>query len=117
VGLFATTFYTFLPCFLFILAGAPIIERTQDNQKVKSLLAIVTAAVVGVVLNLTVYFARAVIFPENLASGEVNYFGLAWTIVSCVALYRFGLNMIKWIGVSAIAGLGYFLLRQYLSEN
>ncbi len=55
LGLCATTFYTFLPCFLFILAGAPLIERTQENKQVKQILSIVTAAVVGVVLNLTIY--------------------------------------------------------------
>jgi len=55
LGLVTTTFYTFLPCFLFILIGAPIIERTQENKRVKEILALVTAAVVGVILNLTIY--------------------------------------------------------------
>ena len=55
LGLVTTIFYTFLPCFLFILIGAPIIERTQENKRVKEILALVTAAVVGVILNLTIY--------------------------------------------------------------
>jgi chromate transporter len=61
-GLFATTFYTFLPCFLFIFAGAPIIEKTQENKTIKKLLSFVTAAVVGVILNLTLYLGDSVVF-------------------------------------------------------
>jgi chromate transporter len=111
VGLLTTTFFTFLPCFLFILVGAPIIERTQSNARVKSILSIVTAAVVGVVLNLTVYFGQAVILPEGVRAGVVDYFSLAWIIISFVAMYRFKIDMIPWIGISALAGLlHYFLL-------
>jgi chromate transporter len=66
IGLLTTTYYTFLPCFLFVLAGAPIIEKTQANPKLKAVLGIVTAAVVGVILNLTVYFGKAVILPHQL---------------------------------------------------
>jgi chromate transporter len=111
VGLLTTTFFTFLPCFLFILVGAPIIERTQSNAKVKSILSIVTAAVVGVVLNLTVYFGQAVVFPEGIRAGVVDYFSLAWIIISFIAMYRFKIDMIPWIGISALAGLlHYFVL-------
>jgi chromate transporter len=105
VGLVTTTFYTFLPCFLFIFAGAPIIERTQENQGIKNMLSIVTAAVVGVVLNLTIYLGIAVLFPKDFSLGELNYFPLTWTLVSFVALYRFQVSMIGWITVSALAGL------------
>jgi chromate transporter len=111
VGLLTTTFFTFLPCFLFILVGAPIIERTQSNAKVKSILGIVTAAVVGVVLNLTVYFGQAVVFPQGITAGVVDYFSLAWIIISFIAMYRFKIDMIPWIGISALAGLlHYFIL-------
>ncbi len=105
LGLLTTTFYTFLPCFLFILAGAPIIERTQQNAKVKAVLGLVTAAVVGVVLNLTVYFTKAVVFPEGFSVTQVDWFSLAWIIISFVAMYRFKIGMIPWIAVSALAGL------------
>jgi chromate transporter len=110
VGLLTTTFFTFLPCFLFILAGAPIIERTQGNARVKAVLGVVTAAVVGVVLNLTVYFGRAVVLPEGVSLAQVDYFSLVWIVVSFVAMYGFRLGMIPWIGASAGAGLLYFLL-------
>ena len=109
VGLLATTFYTFLPCFLFILIGAPIIEMTKENEKLKSVLSIITAAVVGVVLNLTLYFGEAVIFPKGFQFSP-DWFALVWIVISLVALYRFKINMILWIGISALAGLVYSML-------
>lgn len=113
LGLFLTTYYTFLPCFLFILAGAPIIERTQDNAQIKVLLSIVTAAVVGVILNLTIYFALAVVIPQKTIS-NFDFFSLAWIVVSFMAMYRFKVGMITWIGVSALAGLTYYLITTYV---
>lgn len=109
IGLVTTTFYTFLPSFLFIFAGAPMIERTQENKKVKEILSLVTAAVVGVVLNLTIYLGRAVIFPKELSLAGLDYITIGWTIISFIAMYRFKIGMITWIGVSAVFGLFYFL--------
>ena len=114
LGLFTTTFFTFRPCFLFILAVVPIIERTQGNARVKSVLSVVTAAVVGVVLNLTVYFGRAMVFPEGVSLALVDYFSLVWIAVSFLAMYSFKIGMIPWIGISAGAGLLYYLIRLYL---
>lgn len=108
LGLLLTTYYTFLPCFFLILAGAPIIERTQHNARLKAVLSIITAAVVGVVLNLAVYLGRAVLWPAEGAG--LHWPSLVWLLVSLLALYRFKLNMIIWIGISAAAGLAYFLL-------
>jgi chromate transporter len=113
IGLITTTFYTFLPCFFFIFAGAPIIERTQENKKVKEILSLVTAAVVGVVLNLTFYLGKAVIFPDGFEWAGVNYFSLAWVVISFVAMYRFKINMITWIGISAVFGLLNFLVQYF----
>jgi len=109
LGLVTTTFYTFLPCFLFILIGAPIIERTQENKRVKEILALVTAAVVGVILNLTIYLGKAVIFPTNISFAELDYITLGWIIVSLIAMYRFQIGMITWIAISAVFGLVYYL--------
>ncbi len=106
VGLLCTTFYTFLPCFLFILIGAPVIEKTKENEKLKKILSIITAAVVGVVLNLTLYFGRAIVFPKGFQFSP-DWFAMAWILISLVALYRFKLNMIMWIGISALGGLAY----------
>jgi len=111
LGLITTTYYTFLPCFLFIFAGAPIIEQTQQNPRVKQLLSFVTAAVVGVILNLTIYLAKAVILPTNTLA-SLNYWALGWVVVSFIALYRFKVNMIAWIGISALFGLVMHLLQR-----
>ncbi len=108
-GLFITSFYTFLPCFLFILAGAPMIERTRQNTQVKAALGLVTAAVVGVVLNLAVYFGRAVAFPDGVSLAATDWFSLIWIMISFVAMYRFRIGMITWIGISAAAGLAHYL--------
>lgn len=111
LGLLTTTFYTFLPCFLFIFIGAPLIERTQENKKVKEILGLVTAAVVGVVANLTIYLGKAVLLPSELSFQEFNYVSLSWIIISLIAMYRFKVGMITWIGVTGIFGILYYLAR------
>jgi chromate transporter len=113
LGLFATTFYTFLPCFLFILVGAPIVERTKSNTSVKTVMSVITAAVVGVILNLTVYFGKAVVISDSNTGFTVDYFSLAWIIISVLAMYRFKIGMIIWITLSALAGLVMYLVGYY----
>ena len=110
VGLFVTVWFTFLPCFLFVLIGAPIIEKTQHNFKIKSLLSIISAAVVGVILNLTVYLSKAVLFFQTVSFSSINWFNLLWISLSIIALHRLKISMIAWIGISALAGLGYYLV-------
>lgn len=113
LGLLSTTFYTFLPCFLFILVGAPMVEKTKSNTSVKAVLSVVTAAVVGVILNLTVYFGRAVVLREGSDALAVDYFSLGWIFVSVFAMHRFKVGMIPWIAVSALAGLVMYLAGFY----
>lgn len=110
LGLLTTTFYTFLPCFLFIFIGAPIIERTQENKTLKEVLGFVTAAVVGVIVNLTLYLGKAVIFSNAIEITEFNYVAVGWIIISLIAMYRFKVDMISWIGVSAVFGLVHYLI-------
>jgi chromate transporter len=110
LGLLVTTFYTFLPSFIFIFLGGPIIEKTQHNSNIKSILNIVTSAVVGVVLNLTVYFGKAIVFPKGINFYSADYFSLALVIISFIAMYKFKVNMIKWIAISAIIGLLHYFL-------
>ncbi len=117
LGLLVTTYYTFLSCFYFIFAGAPLIEKTQQHAGIKVILSFVTAAVTGVILNLTLYFAEAVLFGKNHGSfsqigwSEVNYINLSWILLSFLALYRFKIDMMLWIAVSALFGLiTYFIL-------
>ena len=110
LGLAATVWYTFLPSLLFILAGAPLIERTQSSNSVKSILQYVGAAVAGVILNLCLYLGLAVIVPQPPA---IAWGALGWVIVSFVALQYFKVNMMVWIGVSVVVGLGrHFLTGQ-----
>jgi chromate transporter len=108
-GLLTTAFYTFLPSFLFIFIGAPFVEKTKENEKLKSILSIITAAIVGVILNLTIYLGKAVLFPSSLSAPD--WFALAWLAVSFFALFRFKINMILWIAISASAGLLYYFFR------
>lgn len=102
VGLVATVFYTFLPSFLFIFVGAPLIERTQANPLIGKIFGLATAAVTGVVFSLALYFGKAVILPTP---GQVAWLPLLWAVVSLLALQRFKIGMILWIGVSMAVGL------------
>lgn len=107
-GLLITTYYTFLPSFFFIIAGAPFIEMTQHNEKLKSILNYVIAAVVGVILNLTIYIAAAVVFPDGVNIGNIDFLSLILIAISLTALYYFKVNMITWLGVSVATGLLYY---------
>ncbi|MEO5905618.1 MAG: chromate transporter, partial [Saprospiraceae bacterium] len=107
LGLGLTIYYTFLPSFLFIFIGAPLIERTQTNPFFKSVLSYTSAAVTGVILNLGVYFAKAVMFST---SSEIMWIPLAWAIITFTALLKFKVNLVLWIGISIIIGLiNYFI--------
>ena len=110
LALGVTTYYTFLPSFIFIFAGAPLIERTRDNAQLKAILALVTAAVVGVVLNLTIYLGKAVLIPVDMGMKGLDLIALAWVVISFIALHRFKANMIAWLGISSLFGLVVYLL-------
>jgi chromate transporter len=104
-ALVVTTYYTFLPSFLFIFIGGPIIERSHENEILKTLLGFITAAVVGVILNLTIYLGKAVLFENDISIEAINSFELVWVILSFIALYRFNVNIILWITISAAVGI------------
>ena len=111
LGLLVTTFYTFLPCFLFVFAGAPLVERTQGNPAIQGVLRLITAVVVGAILDLTLFLGKAVIFP----SGAVDLKGLdavslCWVILSLVLLRGFKLNLLPLILLSVGFGLARHLL-------
>jgi chromate transporter len=110
IGLLTTTWYTFLPCFFFIFAGAPLIEKSQESKKIKTILSLVAAAVVGVILNLTLYFGKAVIFFDKINYEQINLVAAAWVVVSVVALHKFKVNIIVWIAVSGLFGLLHYLV-------
>ena len=108
LGLTLTTYYTFLPSFFFILAGAPFIERTQTNTYLKSVLGYVTSAVAGVILNLGLIFGQSVLMPAPLA---FLWLPLIWFFLSMIALQYFRVNMITWIGISLGIGIIKFILQ------
>ena len=103
------TFFTFLPSFLFILIGGPLVEATHGDIKFPAPLTAITAAVVGVILNLALFFALHVLWPQGMA-GRFEWGSLAIGVAAAVALLRFNLNVIKLIGACALIGLAKGLL-------
>lgn len=101
-----TTYVTFLPSFFFIFVGAPYIEKLRNNQNLASVLSGVTAAIVGVILNLALTFGATVIFPQQ----EINLFGLILAVLSFVALYFFKFDVLTVVVFGGICGLTKYLL-------
>ncbi len=108
---------TFAPCFVFVFLGAPWIERLQENKALSGALAAITAAVVGVVANLAVWFGLRVLFQQMqavqlgpvavellvLTSLDLTALGLA--VLSAICLFRLRLGVVKTLGIAAGAGL------------
>jgi chromate transporter len=110
-GLLATTFYTFLPCFLFVFAGAPLVERTQSKPTIQGILGLITAVVVGAILDLALFLGKAVIFPSGkIALRRLDAISLGWAILSFVLLRRSNFNVIHLIVLSVGFGLIRYLL-------
>jgi chromate transporter len=100
------TFATFLPSFLFVFCGAPYVERLQGNIRLSSALRFVTAAVVGVILNLSIVFGSAVLVTE----GGLNYTGIAMAAAAFAALYFFKLDVLLVVAAGGVLGLLNYLL-------
>lgn len=117
-----TTWVTFVPGFLFILLGAPHVERLRGNQSVSSALTGITAAVVGVIANLALYFATHTLFaqtndwswgPINLDAPELASLqpsALLLMIAAMVMIFALRWSVLRTLGVCAVAGLGLGLL-------
>jgi chromate transporter len=104
------TFFTFLPSFVFIFLGAPFIESTHGNLKFTAPLTGITAAVVGVIVNLAVFFALHVLWPEGVA-GRFEWVAALIGLVAGVALFRFKAGVIPVVLGSGLAGLAVTLLQ------
>ncbi len=98
------TWFTFLPSFLFILAGGPLVESTHGDLKFTAPLTAITAAVVGVVLNLALFFGYHVLWPQGLG-GRFDVVSAAIALAAAVALLRYQRNVMHVIGVCALLGL------------
>jgi chromate transporter len=122
LGAAITTWVTFAPCFLWIFLGAPYIEALRGNRNLSAALSAITAAVVGVVLNLAVWFSVNTIFGKV---DDIHAFGMhlivpVWTTLkvpalaiaafAALAIFRFKLSMLKTIGISAALGVLYHLV-------
>lgn len=101
IGGLLTTWVTFVPCFMWIFVGAPYIERVRKNMKLGAALSAITAAVVGVVLNLSVIFTYHVLLPEGKG---FDWYALVVMVVAFAGMLRFKWGMIPVIIGSALAG-------------
>ena len=120
LGGLLTTWVTFVPCFLWIFLGAPFIEGLRGNKALSAALATVTAAIVGVILNLAIWFALHALFREThrIAAGplafdapvlsSLNLPALLLTAAAMVAMFRFRIGAMPVLAACALAGVGYW---------
>ncbi len=106
-GALITTWVTFTPCFLWVFLGGPHIEQLRGNKRIAMTLSAVTAAVVGVVLNLAVWFALHVIHPQT----GFDWFAIALGLAALVAMLRWKVGVIPVIIAGGVMGLVYSLIR------
>jgi chromate transporter len=102
LGAAITTWVTFLPCFLFVFLGAPHIESLHERPRLASVLTAITAAVVGVILNLAIWFATHAMFPGE---GKFDVFVALAAIGAWVAMERFKVGVIPMLGACAVLGV------------
>ena len=121
IGAALTVWVTFAPCFLWIFTGAPFIERLEHARRVQGALAAITAAVVGVIANLAVWFGLHVLFrgfaPLTLGSVSISLpdpVSLDWraavmSLVAGVLLLRLHIGVLKTLGAAVAMGLAFYL--------
>jgi len=106
-GALLTTWMTFVPCFLWIFLGGPYIERLRGNVHLTAALSTITAAVVGVVLNLAVWFGLHVLFP----GGTIDWFAVVLGVVAFAGMLRWGWDIIPVVLAAGALGILFQLLR------
>jgi chromate transporter len=104
LGAAMTTWTTFVPCYLWILLCAPYLEELRNSARLSGALSAVTAAVVGVVLNLAVWFGLQVFFPLGVAGAQVDWFAVVVAMLAFVALQRFRASIIVVVLASGVLG-------------
>ncbi len=107
LGAFIATYMTFLPCFFFIFIGAPYIEMLSKNRLLQAAFMGVASAVVGVIVNLAVFFGQKVLFP---APGVFDYFAAVLALASFGLALKFKIQMHYLVPVGALAGMAWHLL-------
>jgi chromate transporter len=103
------TFFTFLPSFIFILAGGPVVEATHGKLGFTAPLSAITAAVVGVILNLALFFAYHVLWPQGFG-GRFDAVSALISVAATVALFRFKVGVLPLLAACAGVGLVASLL-------
>ena len=98
------TWFTFLPSFVFILLGGPLVETTHNQLKFTAPLTAITAAVVGVILNLALFFGYHVLWPKGF-TGSFDWISALIALAAAVALFRYRQNVIHVIAACAVVGL------------
>ena len=98
------TWFTFLPSFIFILAGGPFVESTHNDLKFTAPLTAITAAVVGVIVNLALFFGYHTLWPQGL-TGSLDIPSALIAVAAAVALLKFKLNVMHVIGVCGLLGI------------
>jgi len=98
------TWFTFLPSFVFILAGGPLVESTHKNLSFTAPLTAITAAVVGVILNLALFFGYHVLWADGFA-GHFDVVAALIALAATLALFRFKVSVIQVIFACAVTGL------------
>jgi len=110
IGLAATAYFTFLPNFALIFIGAPLIERSQKNMAIQYVLSLVTASVVGVIVNLAFYLGKGILFPNAFGWVDLDWKALLWVVVSIFLLFRYRIGMLQLILLSLVYGFLLYLL-------
>jgi chromate transporter len=109
IGASVATFFTFLPSFLFILAGGPLVESTHGDLKFTAPLSAITAAVVGVILNLGLFFGWHVLWPQAGPdapfAGRFEWFAAIVAVAAFIALWRYKIDILKVLAACAALGL------------
>ncbi|MCC6714138.1 MAG: chromate efflux transporter [Gammaproteobacteria bacterium] len=103
-GAIVATWFTFLPSFVFILAGGPLVESTHDELKFTAPLTAITAAVVGVIVNLAVFFGYQVLWPRGFA-GAFDWMSAIIALAAVVALLRYRRTVMEVIATCGLLGL------------
>jgi chromate transporter len=98
------TWFTFLPSFIFILAGGPFVESTQNDLKFTAPLTAITAAVVGVILNLALFFGYHTIWPQGFGT-PLDITSALIAVAAAIALLKYKLNVMQVIAVCGLLGV------------
>ncbi len=109
------TYFTFLPSFVFVLAGGPMIESTHGNLKFTAPLTAITAAVVGVIINLALFFAWHVLWPHGVDS--FDRISALISLSALLALFRYKVGVIPVIICSGLAGLLFSFAKPWLMQH